>query len=218
MLPPVLDANTAHLPPASTAACVRGLRGAHARVMSLHGFVTHTTPGTAPTTSRRRARICAKNDPVLGKLIARRSVRNRAGRNRVRGDAATIVSQQLSGKAADSIYARGSPPRWAQGRRSRSIIRVLSEEQLRVRPLAVKHRMYAIVASHFGENALHVALVRQARRCRRDQALTSIKGVGEWSAHIPHVCAPSGRRGSMRRPRTAQGHDENIRPALQHQT
>lgn len=126
-----------------------------------------------------------KNDPVLGKLIARVGpYEMREGRNAFEVMLRTIVSQQLSGKAADSIYARLAT---AMGNGPAQPARILSlgEEQLRACGLSRSKAAYVRnVAEHFAEHGYTKRSFDKLDDAAVIEALTSIKGVGEWSAHI----------------------------------
>ena len=124
-------------------------------------------------------------DTVLGALIDRVGPYTpRVARSPFEVMLQTIVSQQLSTRAADSIYARlASAMGTGQPRPER--ILSLSDEQLRACGLSRAKAVYVHnVAADF-------AARRHTRRSfdKLDdhaiiESLTSIKGVGEWSAHI----------------------------------
>lgn len=96
----------------------------------------------------------------------------------------TIVSQQLSTKAADSIYGRLAQA-MGPGRAQPEQVLALSEPTLRACGLSRAKSVYVRnVAEAFSDG-------RHARRSfiTMDDAavierLTAIKGVGEWSAHM----------------------------------
>lgn len=126
-----------------------------------------------------------RRDAVLGALIDRVGPYEiRTNRSPFEVMLQTIVSQQLSSRAADTIYARlaaamgGGSPRPAR-------ILSLTDEELRACGLSRAKTAYV----------RNVALDFDARGYTRrsftkldDQtvieALTTIKGVGDWSAHI----------------------------------
>ena len=126
-----------------------------------------------------------KNDSVLGALIDRvPPYEMRAKRTPFEVMLQTIVSQQLSSRAADTIYARLSAAMGARPPRPEHILS-LSDEQLRACGLSRAKAIYV----------RNVALDFDARGYTRRsfaklddhaviEALTTIKGVGEWSANI----------------------------------
>ena len=126
-----------------------------------------------------------RTDPVLAALIDRVGpYEMREGRNAFEVMLRTIVSQQLSGKAADSIYGRLAAAMGARSPRPEHLL-LLSEEQLRACGLSRSKALYVRnVAEHFEEKRY---TLRSFSRLDDDaviEALTTIKGVGEWSAHI----------------------------------
>lgn len=126
-----------------------------------------------------------RTDPVLAALIDRVGpYEMREGRNAFEVMLRTIVSQQLSGKAADSIYGRLARAMGTRSPKPEHLL-LLSEEELRACGLSRSKAAYVRnVAEHFGENRY---TLRSFSRLDDDaviDALTTIKGVGEWSAHI----------------------------------
>jgi DNA-3-methyladenine glycosylase II len=123
-------------------------------------------------------------DTVLAGLIERVGpYRMRTRRSPFEVMLQTIVSQQLSTKAADSIYARlaaamGGTPKPEH-------ILALAESELRACGLSRAKAVYVRnVAEDFGAKGY---TRRSFARLDDDaviESLTSIKGVGEWSAHI----------------------------------
>jgi DNA-3-methyladenine glycosylase II len=126
-----------------------------------------------------------KQDPVLGELIQRVGpYEMREGRNAFEVMLRTIVSQQLSGKAAESIYGRLATAMGSRSPKPEHLL-VLNEEQLRACGLSRSKAAYVRnVAEHFGENRYTLRSFDKLEDEAVIDALTSIKGVGEWSAHI----------------------------------
>ncbi len=126
-----------------------------------------------------------KRDPVLGALIDRVGpYQIREGRNAFEVMLRTIVSQQLSGKAADSIYGRLATAMGGRSPRPDQLLS-LSEEELRACGLSRAKAMYVRnVASHFDEKRYTLRSFAKLDDAAVIEALTTIKGVGEWSAHI----------------------------------
>ena len=126
-----------------------------------------------------------KQDPVLGELIARVGpYQMREGRSVFEVMLRTIVSQQLSGKAAESIYGRLATAMGSRSPKPEHLL-VLSEEQLRACGLSRSKAAYVRnVAEHFGEKRYTLRSFDKLDDEAVIDALTGIKGVGEWSAHI----------------------------------
>jgi DNA-3-methyladenine glycosylase II len=126
-----------------------------------------------------------KNDPVLGELIDRVGpYEMREGRNAFEVMLRTIVSQQLSGKAAESIYGRLATAMGGKSPKPEHLL-VLTEEQLRACGLSRSKAAYVRnVAEHFGEKRYTLRSFDKLDDDAVIAALTGIKGVGEWSAHI----------------------------------
>jgi DNA-3-methyladenine glycosylase II len=124
-----------------------------------------------------------RRDAVLGALIERVGpYQLRAKRSPFEVMLQTIVSQQLSSRAADTIYARLAT---AMGSARPEGILSLSDDELRSCGLS------RAKAAYVKNVALDFSARRYTRRsfARLDDdaiiaALTSIKGVGDWSAHI----------------------------------
>jgi DNA-3-methyladenine glycosylase II len=95
----------------------------------------------------------------------------------------TIVSQQLSTKAADSIYARLAGAMGGAARPAR--ILALSEPELRACGLSRAKAAYVRnVAADFDAKRYTRRSFAKLEDDAVIESLTSIKGVGEWSAHI----------------------------------
>ena len=126
-----------------------------------------------------------RSDAVLGALIDRVPPYDiRAGRSPFEVMLQTIVSQQLSSKAADSIYARlvaamgGGPARPER-------LLALSDEQLRACGLSRAKTAYVRnVAEDFEARGYTRRSFAKLDDHAVMDALITIKGVGEWSAHI----------------------------------
>jgi DNA-3-methyladenine glycosylase II len=147
-------------------------------------------------------------DAVLGSLIERVGPYPvRAQRTLFEVMLRTIVSQQLSTKAADSIYARLATAMGAGPARPEKLL-ALTDEELRACGLSRAKTLYV------RNVALDFASKRYTHRsfAQRDDAavmemLTSIKGVGEWSAHIFLIFA-------LRRPDVFPIGDLGLRKAM----
>jgi len=124
-------------------------------------------------------------DPVLGALIDRVSpYQMRTGRNIFEVMLRTIVSQQLSGRAADTIYGRLARAMGGGPARPERLL-CLTDDALRACGLSRAKTAYVRnVAADFDARCY---TRRSFARLDDDAvvaALTAIKGVGEWSAHI----------------------------------
>ncbi len=126
-----------------------------------------------------------RRDPVLGALIDRVGpYEMREGRNAFEVMLRTIVSQQLSGKAADSIYARLATAMGSRSPRPEHLLS-LREEQLRACGLSRSKAAYVRnVAERFEAQRYTLRSFSKLDDDTVIEALTTIKGVGEWSAHI----------------------------------
>lgn len=126
-----------------------------------------------------------RNDPVLAALIDRVGpYEMRESRSAFEVMLRTIVSQQLSGKAADSIYGRLAAAMGGRSPRPEHLL-PLSEEQLRACGLSRAKAVYVRnVAEHFDEKRYTLRSFNKLDDEAVIEALTTIKGVGEWSAHI----------------------------------
>lgn len=124
-------------------------------------------------------------DPVLAALIARVGPYPlRASRSPFEVMLRTIVSQQLSTRAADTIYGRLAAAMGAGPPRPEQVL-ALSDPALRACGLSRAKAVYARnVAAAFRDTKL----TRRSFAALDDavviESLTSIKGVGEWSAHM----------------------------------
>ncbi|HET6349212.1 MAG TPA: DNA-3-methyladenine glycosylase 2 family protein [Candidatus Krumholzibacteria bacterium] len=124
-----------------------------------------------------------RRDAVLGAVIERVGpCRMRTGRDLFEVMLETIVSQQLSSRAADTIYSRLDA---AMGTARPQSLLALSDAELRACGLSRAKTAYVRnVAREFDAQRY----TRRSFANRDDQSvmdmLTSIKGVGQWSAHI----------------------------------
>jgi DNA-3-methyladenine glycosylase II len=135
--------------------------------------------------ARRAAAALRRRDPLLGALIAR------SGPCRIEGRrdpfvslAEAIVYQQLSGKAAGTIWKRLE--RLVPGRRltPRALL-ALDASSLRAAGLSRQKAAYLRdLAQRFRDGTLDA---RRLRRLGDDQvieALTRVKGIGRWTAEM----------------------------------
>jgi DNA-3-methyladenine glycosylase II len=118
-------------------------------------------------------------DPVIAVLVERIGPLDHASRRRGRPDDAygslvrTIVGQQLSTKAARTIYARLAALIAAEGQALREA--GLSRQKIRyLRDLATR--------VHGGELDLHV--LHELTDYEVSEKITAVKGLGRWSADM----------------------------------
>ncbi len=96
----------------------------------------------------------------------------------------TVVSQQLSTKAARAIYGRLALAMGPGAPRPESLLR-LTNEQLLACGLSRSKAVYVRnVADAFRSGAIEARTLARMDDAAATAALTSIKGIGEWSAHM----------------------------------
>jgi DNA-3-methyladenine glycosylase II len=96
----------------------------------------------------------------------------------------TIIGQQLSGKAADAIFARFKTL-FADGVITPAAILALAEEDLRAAGLSgAKARAIRALAQSVSEGALDVAALPSLDDSAIITALTQVKGIGPWTAEM----------------------------------
>jgi DNA-3-methyladenine glycosylase II len=149
------------------------------------------------------------SDPVLGALI------DRIGPSRIRYRPATfdalvhaIVNQQLSGKAAATIYGRLEAALAPKGVEPRGILR-LGEERLRKLGISKQKSAYLLdlAGKTHRKEVDFDALPKLADALVLEQ-LTAIKGIGEWTVHMFLMFA-------LRRPDVLPVGDLGIQNAIQ---
>ncbi len=148
-----------------------------------------------------------KRDRVMRKLIPRFG----EARLHSRGDAFTtlarsIVGQQISVKAAQSVWQRfltAAMPEWpsaaqvgdAQPRLSPAAVRLLPTEQIRGAGLSARKVEYLCdLALHFSSGAVHVGQWQQMDDEAIIDELVAIRGIGRWTAEmflIFHLMRPN---------------------------
>ncbi|HEX6791915.1 MAG TPA: DNA-3-methyladenine glycosylase 2 family protein [Candidatus Krumholzibacteria bacterium] len=126
-----------------------------------------------------------ERDPVLAALVERvEPYRLRPQRSLFEIMLGTIVSQQLSTRAADTIYGRLAAA-MAPGRPRPAALLALTEAELRACGLS---RSKAVYVRNVAESFVNERHTRRSFTSLEDAAvierLTAIKGVGEWSAHM----------------------------------
>lgn len=126
-----------------------------------------------------------RQDEVLGALIERlEPYRMRPNRSLFEIMLRTIVSQQLSTRAADTIYGRLASA-MAPGRPHPERLLALDDAALRACGLSRSKALYVRnVAEAFRSDAHSRRSFDALDDAAVVESLTSIKGVGEWSAHM----------------------------------
>jgi DNA-3-methyladenine glycosylase II len=124
-------------------------------------------------------------DPVLASVIERVGpCELRATRNHFQVMLETIVSQQLSTLAARAIYARVAAAMGGGSPRPTRLL-ALSDAQLLACGLSRSKAVYVRnVARSFAETGYDRRRLARMSDEEVAEALTSIKGVGAWSAHM----------------------------------
>jgi DNA-3-methyladenine glycosylase II len=134
---------------------------------------------------RAAARHLSRSDPVMAELVARLgSYELRATTNAFQVMVETIVSQQLSTRAAQSIYGRLARALGARSPRPRAVLR-LSPADLVACGLSRSKASYLLNAADAFEQGRFTR--RTFARMSDEEViatLTSTKGVGDWSAHM----------------------------------
>jgi DNA-3-methyladenine glycosylase II len=126
-------------------------------------------------------------DPVLGQVIAQVGacgLRPRAEGSHFNAIARAIVYQQLSGKAAATIYGRFAAlfPRRAP---TPPALLALSDEALRAAGLSRQKLAYLRdLAAHASDGRLPLRRIDRLADEEVLEALTAVKGVGVWTAQM----------------------------------
>lgn len=134
---------------------------------------------------RAAVRHVGRRDEVVAALIRRFGVYEfRATRSGFQVLLETVVSQQLSTHAARAIYGRLSEAMGAGAPRPRALLE-LSRDRLIACGLSRSKADYVRnVALAFDERRLDRRSFARMDDAAVVEALTSIKGIGEWSAHM----------------------------------
>ena len=161
------------------------------------------------------------SDPVLGALI------ERIGPSRFRYRPATfdalvhaIVNQQLSGKAAATIYGRLQDALAPKGVEPRGILR-LGEDALRQLGISKQKSAYLLdLAEKTRKKEVDFEALPKLPDAEVLEQLTAIKGIGEWTVHMFLIFAlgrlnvmPSGDLGIRAAVRKVYGLGEMPTPA-----
>jgi len=132
---------------------------------------------------QRGLRHLRKSDPILREVIRRAGpFRLNLRHDRFHALALAIVSQQISGKAARSIWEK---LKVVADPLSAARIRQLSVDELRVAGLSRQKASYLInLATHVDDGRLNL---RQMGRLSDDaviESLVEVKGIGVWTAQM----------------------------------
>jgi len=143
------------------------------------------SPPSIDDDMRAAVRHLGRNDEVVADLIRRHGVYQfRTTRSGFQVMVETVVSQQLSTHAARAIYGRLAGAMGARTPRPEDLLR-LSRDQLIACGLSRSKADYVRnVASAFAERRLDRRSFARLDDAAAIEALTSIKGIGDWSAHM----------------------------------
>jgi len=133
----------------------------------------------------RARRSLRRRDPVLGALIRRVGPCGLAPRgDPYRSLLRSVVYQQLAGSAAAAIDKRLRAP--YRGRYPRpGVLKAAPDAELRAAGLSrQKAATLRAVAEAFDEGALDNRRLRRMPEPAVIEAVTAIKGIGEWTAHM----------------------------------
>jgi DNA-3-methyladenine glycosylase II len=151
------------------------------------GRVVDSGRSMPPTDYTRARRHLATADPVLATAIRQIGpcgLATRAGRPPFETLARSIVSQQLSARAATTIFARVQAL-LADGRVRPADLLALAETDLRLAGLSSRKIQYVRdLAQRVESGALRLDVL--ARRSDEEviDALTEVKGIGQWTAEM----------------------------------
>jgi DNA-3-methyladenine glycosylase II len=153
--------------------------------------------GTTPDYWDDACRHLAKRDRVMRKLIPQFG----EGRLQSRGDAFTtlarsIVGQQISVKAAQSVWERFAALMPEPGTRLKpASVLLLGAEEARAAGLSARKVEYLFdLAQHFESGAVHVRQWQQMDDEAIIEELVAIRGIGRWTAEmflIFHLMRPN---------------------------
>jgi DNA-3-methyladenine glycosylase II len=124
-----------------------------------------------------------KSDPVIGKVIRKAGpFRLNLRHDRFQALVHAIVSQQISGKAARSIWER---LRSLSDPISAATIRALSIDELRKVGLSKQKAAYILdLANHVGDGRLKLQRIGRLPDSEVIDALIAVKGIGVWTAQM----------------------------------
>jgi DNA-3-methyladenine glycosylase II len=146
-----------------------------------------TTPGVTPEYWDEACRHLGKRDRVMKKLIPRFGEARLASR----GDAFTtlarsIVGQQISVKAAQSVWSRfAEAVGGAPARLEPKDVQALPVATLRQAGLSARKAEYLLdLAGHFDRGSVHVAQWHGMDDEAIIEELVAIRGIGRWTAEM----------------------------------
>jgi len=132
---------------------------------------------------QRALKHLRKADPVLEKVIRKAGpFRLNLRHDRFQALVHAIVSQQISGKAARSIWERLKN---AAAPMSAATIRTLSIDELRKVGLSRQKAAYILdLANHVGDGRLELRRIGRLTDAEVIDALVAVKGIGVWTAQM----------------------------------
>lgn len=178
----------------------QGLKSALAKAEPDSAVSTPVTRVTPPYWDEACKHL-SKRDRVMRKLIAEHSsARLYSRRDPFTTLARSIVGQQISVKAAQSVWERllavvGNGPQDTRSPLSVEGVLVLSVEQIRSAGLSARKADYLLdLAKHFHEGAVHVSQWEGMDDEAIIDELVDIRGIGRWTAEmflIFHLMRPN---------------------------
>lgn len=134
---------------------------------------------------RTAVRHLGRNDAVVADLIRRYGVYEfRSTRSGFQVMVETVVSQQLSTHAARAIYGRLARAMGSGAPRPRDLLRLSRDDLIACGLSRSKAEYVRNVADAFAERRFDRRSLARLDDDAVMDALTSIKGIGEWSAHM----------------------------------
>jgi len=141
--------------------------------------------GFDPNLVSRGLRHLRRKDPVLREVIKRAGpFRCRFVKNRFQALVYAIISQQISGKAAESIRNRLKAYLAPRQISPQSLSRLTSEELRKVGMSPQKAKYLLDLATRVASGQLRLDRISRLPDDQVIDALTQVKGIGEWTAQM----------------------------------
>lgn len=138
-----------------------------------------------PAVAEAAVRHLHRHDPVLSKVIRQVGpVTLKLKRDRFEALARSIVGQQISGKAAESIYARFQALLHPE-KISAESVRLLTTDEFRSAGLSPQKAGYlADLAERVATGEVRLSKLSKLSDDEVIEELTRVKGIGVWTAHM----------------------------------